>query len=126
MFLKHLSSFLIRKDTPPPPPPSQPPPPPPRLFLQALPPIVSTCTPPHHNSQPTRLQPPLPPSIQTPGTSAYGFNPASGRINRHVDTWDSITNQQYFSLEAFGDFFKQLLQPYTTPALGTPTYTLLK
>jgi hypothetical protein len=23
----------------------------------------------------------------TAGTSMYGFNPANGRINRHVDTW---------------------------------------
>ena len=60
------------------------------------------------------------------GTSTYGFNPANGRINCHIDTWDSIQNQQYFSFEAFGDFFKQLLQTYTTPALGTPAYTLLR
>lgn len=60
------------------------------------------------------------------GTSTYGFNPKNGRINKHIDTWDSIQNQKYFSFEAFGDFFKQLLQPYTTPALGTPSYTLLK
>lgn len=65
-------------------------------------------------------------SVCDAGTSTYGFNPKNGRINRHIDTWDSIQNQQYFSFEAFGDFFKQLLQTYTTPALGTPTYTLLK
>lgn len=66
------------------------------------------------------------PVITFTGTSTYGFNPSNGRINRHIDTWDSIQNQQYFSFEAFGDFFRQLLQPYKTPALGTPAYTLLK
>lgn len=60
------------------------------------------------------------------GTSMYGFNPANGKINRHIDTWDSIQNQQFFSFEAFGDFWKQLLQTYTTPALQTPDYTLLR
>jgi uncharacterized membrane protein len=56
----------------------------------------------------------------------YGFNPANGRINRHIDTWDSVSNQQFFSWEAFGDFWKQLLQTFTTPALESPSYTLLK
>jgi hypothetical protein len=56
----------------------------------------------------------------------YGFNPANGRINRHIDTWDSITNQKFFSWEAFGDFWKQLLSTFTTPALESPKYTLLK
>lgn len=56
----------------------------------------------------------------------YGFNPANGKINRHIDTWDSIQNQNFFSLEAFGDFWKQMLQTYTTPSLDTPQYTLLR
>ena len=30
------------------------------------------------------------------GTSVYGFNPQTGRICRHIDTWDSIDNQQFF------------------------------
>jgi uncharacterized membrane protein len=60
------------------------------------------------------------------GTSMYGFNPANGRINRHIDTWDSVSNQQFFSWEAFGDFWKQMLQTFTTPALESPKYTLLK
>uniref|UniRef100_A0A383WAA1 SOUL heme-binding protein n=1 Tax=Tetradesmus obliquus TaxID=3088 RepID=A0A383WAA1_TETOB len=66
------------------------------------------------------------PVITFTGTSMYGFNPANGRINRHIDTWDSVANQQFFSWEAFGDFWKQLLQTFTTPALESPKYTLLK
>lgn len=66
------------------------------------------------------------PSITFTGTSAYGFNPANGRINRHVDTWDSIQQQRFFSMEAFGDFWAQLLAPYLTPPLQSPRYTLLR
>jgi hypothetical protein len=28
------------------------------------------------------------------GESIYGVNPATGKINRHVDTWDSIRGSQ--------------------------------
>ncbi|KAI8464718.1 MAG: SOUL-domain-containing protein [Monoraphidium minutum] len=67
------------------------------------------------------------PEITFTGTSRYGFNPANGKINRHIDTWDSIQNQKYFSTEAFGDFLGQVRQRYTTPAgLETPAYTLLR
>jgi hypothetical protein len=50
---------------------------------------------------------PLPPTPRA-GTSTYGFNPANGKINKHIDTWDSITNQKFFSFEAFGDFLRQV------------------
>ena len=61
------------------------------------------------------------------GTSAYGFNPATGRINRHVDTWDSVANQKFFSAEAFGDFLRQLGQRHLTPqGLEAPRYALLR
>jgi hypothetical protein len=61
------------------------------------------------------------------GTSAYGFNPANGRINRHIDTWDSVANQKFFSLEAFGDFLRQLTSTATAPkGLETPDYVLLR
>lgn len=54
------------------------------------------------------------------------FNPASGKICRHLDTWDSIRNQKFPSPEALADFFGQLLQFYTTPSLETPQYTVLR
>ncbi|GAX74999.1 hypothetical protein CEUSTIGMA_g2445.t1 [Chlamydomonas eustigma] len=66
------------------------------------------------------------PIIVFTGTSTYVFNPNSGKIFRHIDVWDSISNQEYFSIEGFVDFFKQLLKPYTTPDLESPQYTLLK
>lgn len=66
------------------------------------------------------------PTIIFTGTSTYVFNPDSGRICVHIDEWDSIENQEFFSLEGFADFFKQLLAPYTTPELQTPEYMVLK
>ncbi|GLI62228.1 hypothetical protein VaNZ11_004825 [Volvox africanus] len=66
------------------------------------------------------------PTITFTGTSTYVFNPASGKIFRHIDTWDSITNQDFFSVEGFLDFFKQLLSFYTTPNLETPEYVVLR
>jgi hypothetical protein len=52
------------------------------VCLQSAPGLASlpdTCVPPG----------PLPAA----GTSTYVFNPKNGRINRHIDTWDSIQNQ---------------------------------
>ncbi|KXZ41448.1 hypothetical protein GPECTOR_463g374 [Gonium pectorale] len=66
------------------------------------------------------------PTITFTGTSTYVFNPASGKVYRHIDTWDSIRNQEFFSLEGFADFFSQLLSFYSTPGLETPQYTILR
>lgn len=66
------------------------------------------------------------PTIIFTGTSTYVYNPLSGKICKHIDTWDSIQNQEYFSIEGFQDFFKQILAPYTTPDLETPEYTVFK
>ncbi|MEW5301051.1 MAG: hypothetical protein WDW38_009378 [Sanguina aurantia] len=67
------------------------------------------------------------PTIVFSGTSIYVYNPASNRICRHIDTWDSIQNQEYFSLEGFADFLKQLFVLHKPPAgLETPPYTILK
>lgn len=52
------------------------------------------------------------PTLVFTGTSTYVFRPSSGKIYRHIDTWDSVSNQEFFSLEAFMDFFKQLLVFY--------------
>lgn len=56
------------------------------------------------------------------GTSRLGISPDSGKFNRHIDTWDSIKEQRYFSIEAFVHMLGQLvpgsgsyhaLAPYT-------------
>jgi hypothetical protein len=53
------------------------------------------------------------PVVEFSGTSAYGFR--EGKIVRHVDTWDSVSNQTFFSFEAFSDFLKQLSNVRRTP-----------
>ncbi len=68
------------------------------------------------------------PKLIFSGTSVYGFNPSNGKINKHVDTWDSLSvdQQRFFSPAAFADFFRQLLATYTVPDLEQPTYTVLR
>lgn len=60
------------------------------------------------------------------GTSIYGLNLTNGKINKHVDYWDAIDNQQFPSLEAFIHVFSQLLDISQTPDLETPNYITLK
>ncbi|KAK4746742.1 hypothetical protein SAY87_025779 [Trapa incisa] len=70
---------------------------------------------------------PLPwkPELIFTGTSVMGINPATGKFCSHVDYWDSIQNNEYFSLEGLLDVFKQL-RIYKTPYLETPKYQILK
>ena len=39
------------------------------------------------------------------------FNPSTGRICEHIDTWDSISNQKFFSLEVGVTALKGILPP---------------
>ncbi|KAM0974551.1 hypothetical protein ACFX13_017994 [Malus domestica] len=85
---------------------------------------------------------PLPwkPELIFTGTSVMGINPETGKFCSHVvgtllsdviltcvdlDFWDSIKNNEYFSLEGLLDVFKQL-RIYKTPDLETPKYEILK
>lgn len=44
------------------------------------------------------------------GTSRLGISPDTGKFNRHIDTWDAIENQRYFSIEAFVHMLGQLIK----------------
>ncbi|XP_024953674.1 heme-binding-like protein At3g10130, chloroplastic isoform X3 [Citrus sinensis] len=70
---------------------------------------------------------PLPwkPELVFTGTSVMGINPETGKFCSHLDLWDSIKNNDYFSLEGFLDVLKQL-RIYKTPDLETPKYQILK
>ncbi|XP_024023086.1 uncharacterized protein LOC21408316 [Morus notabilis] len=68
---------------------------------------------------------PWKPELVFTGTSVMGINPETGKFCSHVDFWDSIKNNDYFSLEGLWDVFKQL-RIYKTPELGTPKYQILK
>jgi hypothetical protein len=39
------------------------------------------------------------PKLLFTGTSIMGVNPDTGRFNSHVDTWDSIQDQKFLSIE---------------------------
>ncbi|KAL3682063.1 hypothetical protein R1sor_000085 [Riccia sorocarpa] len=68
---------------------------------------------------------PWKPKLVFTGLSIMTVNPETGKFNSHVDLWDSIENNEYFSFEAAKDVFKQL-KLYKTPDLETPKYQVLK
>ncbi|KAL9993243.1 putative SOUL hem-binding protein [Helianthus debilis subsp. tardiflorus] len=68
---------------------------------------------------------PWKPVLVFTGTSVMGVNPENGKFCSHVDYWDSIKNNEYFSTEALMDLIKQL-RIYKTPDLETPKYQVLK
>ncbi|XP_022732738.1 uncharacterized protein LOC111286793 [Durio zibethinus] len=68
---------------------------------------------------------PWKPELIFTGTSVMGINPKNGKFCSHVDFWDSIENNEYFSLEGLWEVFRQL-RIYKTPDLETPRYRILK
>ncbi|URE43190.1 SOUL heme-binding protein, partial [Musa troglodytarum] len=68
---------------------------------------------------------PWQPELLFTGTSVMGVNPLTKKFCSHVDLWDSIQNNDYFSLEGLIDVLKQL-RIYKTPDLETPKYLILK
>ncbi|MED6115908.1 hypothetical protein PIB30_095164 [Stylosanthes scabra] len=65
------------------------------------------------------------PELVFTGTSVMGINPENGKFCSHVDYWDSIEKNDYFSLEGLLDVVRQL-RIYKTPDLETPKYQILK
>ncbi|XP_077211667.1 SOUL heme-binding family protein isoform X2 [Tasmannia lanceolata] len=68
---------------------------------------------------------PWKPELVFTGTSIMGINPETQKFCSHVDFWDSIKENEYFSLEGFLDVLKQL-RIYKTPDLESPKYQILK
>ncbi|KAI3972202.1 hypothetical protein MKX01_011754 [Papaver californicum] len=68
---------------------------------------------------------PWKPELVFTGTSVMGINPKNQKFCSHLDFWDSIKNNDYFSVEGLLDVIKQL-RPYKTPDLETPKYQILK
>ncbi|KAF3442700.1 hypothetical protein FNV43_RR16617 [Rhamnella rubrinervis] len=68
---------------------------------------------------------PWKPELVFTGTSIMGINPETGKFCSHLDFWDSIRENNYFSMEGLWDVFKQL-RVYKTPDLETPKYQILK
>lgn len=68
---------------------------------------------------------PWKPELVFTGLSIMGVNPQNLKFCSHVDLWDSIQNNEYFSFEGLWDVFKQL-RIYKTPDIETPNYLILK
>lgn len=69
---------------------------------------------------------PWQPDLTFTGTSQYEFDLKTKKVVRHSDTWDSIDDQEYFSMEGLRDLVKQASNLQQTPELETPKYTTLK
>ncbi|XP_020588147.1 uncharacterized protein LOC110029974 [Phalaenopsis equestris] len=68
---------------------------------------------------------PWKPELVFTGVSIMGVNPKNRKFCSHVDLWDSIVNNEYFSLEGLANVLGQL-SFYKTPDLETPDYQILK
>ncbi|XP_073158118.1 uncharacterized protein [Henckelia pumila] len=68
---------------------------------------------------------PWKPELVFTGTSVMGINPQTMKFCSHLDYWDSIQNNEYFSVEGLLEVLKQL-RYYKTPDLETPKYQILK
>ncbi|KAL5100920.1 hypothetical protein RYX36_005247 [Vicia faba] len=68
---------------------------------------------------------PWKPELVFTGTSLMGVNPHNGKFCSHLDFWDSLNNNDYFSVEGLWDVFRQL-RIYKTPDLESPKYQILK
>ncbi|KAG0502364.1 hypothetical protein HPP92_002436 [Vanilla planifolia] len=68
---------------------------------------------------------PWKPKLVFTGMSIMGINCRTGKFCSHVDLWDSIQNNEYFSLEGLLDVVRQL-RIYITPDLETPDFLILK
>jgi len=69
---------------------------------------------------------PWQPKLIFTGTSQYEFDLSTEKVVRHSDTWDSIENQEYFSVEGLRDLAGQVANFGQTPDLETPQYVTLK
>ncbi|KAK9804190.1 hypothetical protein WJX72_000175 [[Myrmecia] bisecta] len=60
------------------------------------------------------------------GLTILGYNPDTGKWNKHVDAWDAVEDNEFFSLEAFVFAFKQMAQVSTPPNRFTPEFQIYK
>lgn len=65
------------------------------------------------------------PQLIFTGVSIMRVNPETGKFRAHIDLWDSIQNNDYFSVEGAKDVIRQM-QYFKQPDLETPKYRVLK
>ncbi|KAK9101881.1 hypothetical protein Sjap_019135 [Stephania japonica] len=68
---------------------------------------------------------PWKPELVFTGISIMGVNPETKKFCSHLDLWDSIKKNDYFSVEGLWEVIRQL-RIYKTPDLETPKYRILK
>lgn len=66
------------------------------------------------------------PVLTLTGQSQYTVDPSSGLITSHTDTWDSLEDNSYFSMEALALLLRGLLNARQTSSLDGPKYTVLR
>lgn len=67
------------------------------------------------------------PQLAFSGVSILGFNPETGKWNKHVDAWDAIEDNEFPSLEGFHyAFVRQMFQVSKPPNRYTPEYQIYK
>jgi len=49
------------------------------------------------------------------GTTTYGFSPATGKVNAHIDTWDMTEQQDWFSVDEAAVIARQILESSLAP-----------
>ncbi|KAK9811083.1 hypothetical protein WJX73_001332 [Symbiochloris irregularis] len=69
---------------------------------------------------------PWQPKIVVTGESIYTVDQISGKIQSQRDVWDSISDNNYLSLEGLAYILGSLANPQQTPNLEMPKYTVLK
>ncbi|KAK9837901.1 hypothetical protein WJX74_007465 [Apatococcus lobatus] len=60
------------------------------------------------------------------GISIMGINPKNGKVNKHLDAWDAIKNQEFFSFEGFKHVLSQMLTTQKIPDLDGPKFQIMK
>eukprot|EP00983_Pelagomonas_calceolata_P037246 1136256-Pelagomonas_calceolata.AAC.3 len=50
-----------------------------------------------------------------PGTTTYGFSPATKKVNAHIDTWDLTDEQDWFSVDGASVIAQQILESSLVP-----------
>jgi hypothetical protein len=66
------------------------------------------------------------PRLVFTGITILGYNPDTGKWNKHVDAWDAIQDNEFFSVEGFIFAFSQMFQLHKPPNRFTPEFQIYK
>ena len=50
----------------------------------------------------------------------------AGKVNKHIDLWDAVRNNTWFSFEAAGHVGQQMISLMRQPKLESFSYTVLR